>query len=1465
MRVAGEETHGGEELHRLGLVGGDDGHLHRPRPRLVFRRGERDRRVSVRAHEGVLVQGLRVEPDRELELETVAGLVARALDRHAHGHAVPGREALGRREVEVDPLGLFFLPLKLPGVAGRIALELQALDLHRRGARPARAFHDAPDAAGGELVSRPHEAGEGRLDDDRQADGDDRARRAEFVVVGGGDAAHAEVGEVVRQVDRDFGQAVLHRNGGIDVGHGLEIAAHGGLREELLGRLVAGGRLASHFARLPAAAGDLLHRQVAHHLVPGLVEAQGRGDRVDEGGERAQGPLLAERQDGPVHQPERGRAVDRRAPPVLHDDFHLQFFAGEARLLVLERHFQLVAHRIDLHPGGGGHGDGAAAVDPVAGREARGGPGAGEAAPEEQHVDGHAGDHVLVDGEGEEPLAAAHVGPVVLVPVRALDHDEGVRVLEGRFQKQGGPVPRRVAFLVERGFEDVGVRLLPAHRLFSGEVEVGLHRLQAAERVLGERLHHVDAGPARVEVEGERLRGRPVAFLENLFVDHVGVVFDLAGGEVGLAQVRVPLAAVEPHGERLARERFFVEADDDHPRRNRFRVLDEAVHLEADGEGGHGHDPLDRCHGLPVGALDRGFHHVGAGRARVLRGRVQRQAGGAFGVGDRVNDARPPGLVVPSAGEGLVGGKRKARQAGRAHGIREPGDLPGHFLPRHPAARVIVGGEDDLELAVEGHAVRSRERDLEGGHAVGFLLERDAREGASLFHVDNGGGVVAGGNVLPVELDGDSLVRTEGDVIGPPLPARARDVELALAGGVGGPDHALPAETHVAHDVHRFLGPVERALGEQVGAAARPSARDHGIGVQEGEPARSPVRPVIVPVDGRGIGRVEDDLVVARRHNDAPHGLFDIFPVDVAEEAPGVGRPGDHRHPIAGPAPAALAFHRDPGARHGPPGLERGDDEDDLVLLFERGQGEVGHDEADVHAAAARSEQAAADQVGAGRVFSGDALEDRAEVEPEAARAGRFPDGQVDDARVVRRAEEPDLLPQVLPVGGLLAGHGRAGILVHRHGRGGEGPEVAVFRIDFIHAQVGAREAAAFHGEELGAVALDHGLAAFPLQVGVELAVVEIERRRAEGREPAARRALEGEVGELELVRRILVRAEGEDEPVALDREAEVPDGGLEAHEALHRLRAERGECFAEAQGHRAPAVPAVDRLIERVDASVGGHGQVGVAGGHADEPELRFGGEGVGGERARELLVEGKAQGEGEELPVGHRRFELEPVPVGGAGVGLVQELDGEVVCGEPDGRAFAHAGEGLDLERDHGGEVGGRDLVREGEDERRDRIEVAGAGRRGKRRRRHHQGEEGAARAARLDREVFEGGPGHGRQKLDGPGVDEAVLARYGRAYGEQVAGIVERAAAGRADRAGVEHRDRVVAAQKRLGDDDHALGAQGLLEARAHGTALPALLGRPLGEESRNGREQQGGQYGGDRWFFHYSPSSGFSVCP
>ncbi len=204
----------------------------------------------------------------------------------------------------------------------------------------------------------------------------------------------------------------------------------------------------------------------------------------------------------------------------------------------------------------------------------------------------------------------------------------------------------------------------------------------------------------------------------------------------------MPLPLQQADGDGLAGEGLVVGTDHHHLGLDAGRPLDVARHLEAEHEGRQRDDGAGGGHRLVVRAGDRRLDDVGAGLSGRLDGRIQHQVGGAAGVG-RVLTLEPRRrLEAVGVREAPVGGIEEARQPARRPAVRELGHPPGERTGGDAAAGVVLGGQADLEFAVERHNLGGMELHLELRQPVGLHAER---------HLAVGGAVAGGGPVAGLE------------------------------------------------------------------------------------------------------------------------------------------------------------------------------------------------------------------------------------------------------------------------------------------------------------------------------------------------------------------------------------------------------------------------------------------------------------------------------------------------------------------------------------------------------------------------------------------------------------------------------------------------------------------------------------------------------------------------------------------
>ncbi len=1113
----------------------------------------------------------------------------------------------------------------------RRAAERHAGGAHLGHAGAALALDDAPDRHRLEAVAGAHEARQRRLHQHRQPHRDLAGAEAEALGAARHLRADLEVGEVVRQLDGDLGDAGrTDRDRGIEIGHRLEVEAHGDAIEEAPGLLLA------HLA-----AGILGEGQEAEGQVAAVAQGQPRGDRGDEIGQRIEPLLAAQRQHRLVHQPQRHLAADRPPLRVGERDRDLDLLARPPLGGVAELDLDAVVERLHLEPGGGGDGGGLAEVGVAARlrRRARHPPAL------EHEVHRQARRIVAVDRQLEGGGAAFDRQPLIGVAFRRLDHRQRPAALEGALEHQHRGLARPVLGLVGDDVEGARRRLGPGHGLLAPGVEIDRHDLRAAQPVARLDLDDVDAG-AR-DGQGHRLRAGAARQLDlgDLLVHDVGAIARHAVGEVGGLQVRMPLALQQAHGDRLPGERLVVGADHHHLGLDAGGPLDVARHLEAEHEGRQRDDGAGGGHRLVVGAGDRRLDHVGARLRRRLDGRVEHQLGGAGRVGRVLALEARRRLEAVGAREAPVRGVEESREAAGRPAVGELGDPPGQRPGGDAAAGIVLGGQADRELAVERHHVGGVQLHLELRQPVGLHAERHLAELGAAVGGFESRRVDAGRQLGLLELVIEGARRGDGDRQAPDQVARAVDHHHA---GIGDRRQvAAVAPPQVALDVHRLLGAVDRPFGEDV-------AEGLGLRGAEVEALQRPAQPVLaagpplaVAIGVRRVAGIEHQDVLAQLgddplHRRGPRAVARGLPGDAAR---GVGRALEQRLPARAVAAVHRAFDADagPGDRRG--GRQRGHDEDHRQRPFDRRQRQVGDLQPHVEAALG-VEAPEADQVGAGGVAAGEALQVGREVEAEAGGGAGPAQRQRHQLRHRRRAQRPQVVGEgggVDPLVGsqpgleLLAGAGRAGRFVERDRRVRERPERAVQRIDGIDAQIDALEAAALERQLPRAEALDDPLAGGPAQEAGELRegeedlalAVHLERPplgvgdAGGGRQPDAVQGVAAEV------------AAGDELPAG-DLERQPRHRRLEAHQVAGRDRRQlAGKGGRELDAHLPCLVLATQRLLAAVTRARGGdrRRRPGAAqGGDAEtlgglEAQVQRGLGGLLGERQAEVQHGARAQ----------------------------------------------------------------------------------------------------------------------------------------------------------------------------------------------------------------------------------------------
>ena len=211
--------------------------------------------------------------------------------------------------------------------------------------------------------------------------------------------------------------------------------------------------------------------------------------------------------------------------------------------------------------------------------------------------------------------------------------------------------------------------------------------------------------------------------LEQLHVLLLGDVLGLAGGEVRLAQVRVPDAPVQAHQNLLALHRLVVHADRDDLGPQVGGLLGIALQLHAHHERGQRLHLLGGRDLLVVGAGHGRFEAVDARRPVKVQGRVHLHLHRALlvqlaGLGDGV------GRAVGALARELRRAGEEKRLAPLGHvQVRPPRHRPGDGLTRDVAAGVVARDRLHLERRVEAHGGGPGQLHLERRNPVGLDLE----------------------------------------------------------------------------------------------------------------------------------------------------------------------------------------------------------------------------------------------------------------------------------------------------------------------------------------------------------------------------------------------------------------------------------------------------------------------------------------------------------------------------------------------------------------------------------------------------------------------------------------------------------------------------------------------------------------------------------------------------------------------
>ena len=1071
----------------------------------------------------------------------------------------------------------------------------------------------------------------------------------------------------------------------------------------------------------------------------------------------------------------------------------------------------------------------------------------------------------LAHRHGEAAEAVGDVDPLhAEAAVRLLDDGERARRLERALDHQRGGFAGCIGVLLGRHRHGLGRRPRPGHRRVAAHEQVDADALAPADAVGRLDLDHVDAGIPGREGQGGGVLAAGDLLFRHRFVDHLCDVFRRPLAVVAGLQHRDPVALDQPCGERQPLARLSGAVDGDDLRRDRPGLLQVARHLHAEHEGRQRGDTGGGPHLDVVVGRHRRLDGVAARLRRRLDRRVKREPGRAARIGLGLALQYRCRAELGLAGETLVRREQEPVPAGRRPGLRELGDPPLDRALGHKPAGEIARHEIDRELAIKRHVLRRVEHGLEGRQPVGLLLERRLAAARGLDGVGlallgvlalgllrlrpvwlEPDVVVAGCRRLHVEavIDTADLVRRHRDA--PLLVARPGDHQRALAAAVA-QRAALPQADH-ALDVDRFLGPVDRPLGEQV-AEELVLLGAHRLRVDgPAEPGLLRLGPVFLGIlRGAAIG-LEHQRVGALDDDDAPQLRLGTGRQQPVEAAVRRRRATRQRHI----AVALDALEPDLRAFHGPRRGQRRDDEAHPLRLLDGGERQIRH--LQPHPAPlALVDRPQPDQIGPRLAGTGDAGQQRLQVQPELGVGTTALQRQRDELGNGGRAHRLDAcrhgvagdLVLAGPALRLVAGQYRRLVVVGRQPVGREGLEVARQRIDGMDADVGLGVATATQRHHLRPEPLDNALAGVPAQRRLVRREREALLEHLADQRPAAR-ILDAAGRDAQRVDRVGQELAADPQPLTVALHRQVVDRRADAQRLARPDDVERLRLARKRQQERAPhrwrggPVLRLEQLWRAAQDAVrdaalqlAAAGRVGDGERHgAAQPQL-----------VMRLVQPGrvrKLEPQDRHAAVRHRLAQNHQIGLRIAAGGALQRLDGEVLGGQrlalPGNDARLRPDLDAEQARQHGrvdrlGE-GQADLVQPG-----NAVGLVGRRAPGRHRQQRHQC--GLA-ALGLDPHGLQRRPRVGRAELQRPRVEPLPGARLRRLQRHHTVRRVLGTTAGRAGVAIEEQRDRVPAAQEALG---HHAGAVGALQ--------PIETGRRRGGGGlRAGRQRSGRHEGGE----------------
>ena len=255
-----------------------------------------------------------------------------------------------------------------------------------------------------------------------------------------------------------------------------------------------------------------------------------------------------------------------------------------------------------------------------------------------------------------------------------------------------------------------------------------------------------------------------------------------------------------------------------------------------------------------------------AGLGGGLDGGVEAEAGGAAGVGLAVAVEDWGGAEGGVAGVAAVGREEEAVAARRRPDEGELGDAPGDGAVGEEAAGEEAGEKLDVEGGIERGLLGGVEYDLEGGEAVGLLLDGDVAAGFAVLGLV-ADAVVAGGLGLLAEADVEAADVVQRDGQAPFLVVGGFYDHLAGAGGEG-EGAATPAADH-AGDEDGFFGAVDGAFGEDVAEGAGGLAAVGDVAGRPAEPGVGGGLEAVAGIDRGAAEGFEDEGVVALGDDEA--------------------------------------------------------------------------------------------------------------------------------------------------------------------------------------------------------------------------------------------------------------------------------------------------------------------------------------------------------------------------------------------------------------------------------------------------------------------------------------------------------------------------------------------------------------------------------------------------------------------